>query len=91
MEKYVSCKEYKFHSHNAKEKIFELENGGRQIEFWSYSTPMIIRVGGKMYMNENGYSNSTRRQVNRYMGEEGLRASNAIFMTEDEMRSLCLW
>lgn len=91
MEKYVSCKEYKFHSHHAKEKIFELENGGRQIEFWSYSTPMVIRVYGQVYMNKNGYSISTRRQVRRYLSEERINENRAIFMTEDEIRKLSLY
>lgn len=89
--RYVDYKIYRFHGHNAKEIVFNLENGKQQIEFWSYSTPMIIRVDGKVYMNKNGYSNSTRRQVNRYMGEEGIYASNAVFMTEDEMRRLSLY
>lgn len=89
--RYTNHKSYRFHGHNAREHIFDLENGKQQIEFWSYSTPMIIRVDGQVYMNKNGYSNSTRRQVRRYLNEERINENRAIFMTEDEMRKLSLY
>lgn len=89
--KYVDYKTYRFHGHNAKEIVFNLENGKQQIEFWSYSTPMIIRVDGQVYMNNYRYSNSTARQVRRYLGEERINENRAIFMTEDEMRRLSLY
>lgn len=89
--RYINHRSHRFHGHNASEHIFDLENGKQQIEFWSYSTPMIIRVDGQVYMNEHGYSNSTRRQVRRYLSEEGINEHRAIFMTEDEIRKLSLY
>lgn len=89
--RYVDYKTYRFHGHNAKEIVFNLEDGKQQIEFWSYSTPMIIRVDGQVYMNNYQYSNSTTRQVRRYLGEERINEYRAIFMNEDEMRKLSLY
>lgn len=78
-----------FHRHNARFYTYEFEDGGRQIEFWSYSTPMIVRVDGQIYLNERWYSSSTTRQVNRFCGEYSWDLNTAIKVSPETIRQMC--
>lgn len=87
--KTVDFTKKRFHSHQARIYDYTLEDGVKQTEFWSYSTPMIVQVDGELYMNKKWYSSSTTRQVNRYCREYGINTSRAIKLDEYEIRALC--
>ena len=71
---------------------YELEDGTRQLEFWSYNTPMVICVGGRTFVNENTYSATTRKHLSAFDDDYGIDrfSKNVEFMTEKEMYSLAV-
>lgn len=88
--RYVNCKKHKFHNCQATEYVYELEDERYQIEFWSYSTPMIVKVDGRTFRNNGYYSVTTAKQVSQYCAEEGINWDRAELRTEDELRSMCM-
>lgn len=83
--KVVREKSKRFHSHQARIKNFVFDDGCSQVEFWSYSTPMIIYVDDTIFLNKKWYSSTTTRQVNRYCRENNINLSMAVRLSPDEI------
>lgn len=79
----------RFRSCNASVYAYQLKDGSHQLEFWSYSTPMVIKIDDKVYMNNKRYSNSTSRQVSWFMSDYGISTRNMEYRTEYELRDMC--
>ena len=88
--RYVNHKSKRFHQCSATIHTYELEDGTKQIEFWSYSTPIIVEVGGKIYENNCSYSRTTAKQKSQYCSEYGIDLRNSEWRTEEELRAMCL-
>lgn len=87
--RYVNYKSKRFNQCSAWIRTYELENGKEQIEFWSYNTPILIQVDGKIYENNSSYSRTTAKQKSQYCSEYGIDLRNSQWRTEEELRNMC--
>ena len=81
----------RFHSHQANVREYEFSDGSKQTEFWSYSTPIVVKIGDTIYQNSQWYSVTTTRQKNRFLREIGWSMLSAIPKKEYEITRLCVW
>lgn len=79
----------RFHYHNARIWQYQYEDGTRQTEFWSYSTPIVVMVGDKVFYNPHKYSVTTSRQTNRFLREHFIDIKKAEIVDEGQLRCLC--
>lgn len=88
--KVVKSGKYRFHYHQARIYWYLFEDGTKQTEFWSYSTPIIVKLVDNLYMNDRRYSITTQRQKFRYIRENGLLMDKMELVNEDFLRQICL-
>lgn len=87
--KVLSSSSKRFHHHNSRIYTYNFGDYGKQIEFWSYSTPILVISGKMCYLNKRHYSPTTTRQTNRYCREAGIDKEKCILKEEYEIRQLC--
>ena len=80
---------HRFHSHQARIYEYQYSDGVKKLEFWSYSTPIIVKIGSEMYLNKEWYSMTTTRQTNRFCNEYGINKSDCRLLDEYEIRRIC--
>ena len=88
--KVVSKGMKRFHYHQARIYWYIFDNGMKQTEFWSYSTPIIVKVGDNLYVNDRRYSVTTQRQKFRYVRENEIRLVDAEIVNENFLRQICM-
>lgn len=80
----------RFHYHQATIYKYLYEDGVKQIEFWSYKTPIIVKVGRMIYFNPKKYSITTSKQTTRFCREYDIQKDNAEIVNEQELRNICI-
>ena len=81
----------RFHSHHAIVYEYKFSDGTWQTEFWSYSTPILVKIGDSIYENSKWYSSTTTRQKNRFLRERDWDMSGKKLYEEYKLRNLCIW